>query len=164
MAACVDLGCGTGISTRRIAARFPKASSILGIVASPHFLQVGRRLNQLGTKDRNAWEWINAIDEGGYTDTRVELRHGLAEDTKLADASVDVVNLGLVIHELPPSATMDIAREIYRILKPDGQLWITEWTSRHPHSQASVKPDAILADTLDRLYLDVMQTISRIRQ
>ena len=128
----VDLGCGTGISTRRIAARFPKASSILGIDASPHFLQVGRRLNQLGTKDRNAWEWINAIDEGGYTDTRVELRHGLAEDTKLADASVDVVNLGLVIHELPPSATMDIAKEIYRILKPDGQLWITEMDFQAP--------------------------------
>ena len=47
--------------------------------------------------------------------------------TGLADGSVDVVCLSLVIHELPPAATRAVCAEAYRILRPDvGQLWITE--------------------------------------
>jgi hypothetical protein len=40
--AVVDLGCGSGISTRRLAANWPGAASVLGLDLSPHFLAVGR--------------------------------------------------------------------------------------------------------------------------
>ena len=41
--AVVDLGCGSGISTRRLAANWPGAASVLGLDLSPHFLAVGPR-------------------------------------------------------------------------------------------------------------------------
>ena len=60
-------------------------------------------------------------------DDRITLRHADAAHTGLADGSVDVVCLSLVIHELPPDATRAIAAEAFRILKPaTGQLWVTE--------------------------------------
>ena len=37
----VDLGCASGISTRRLAANWPGAASVLGLDLSPHFLAVG---------------------------------------------------------------------------------------------------------------------------
>lgn len=49
-----------------------------------------------------------------------------AARTGLADGVADVVSLSLVIHELPPEATLEIVDEARRLLKPAGQLWITE--------------------------------------
>ena len=43
-ATLVDFGCATGVSTRRLAERYPQARSIVGLDLSPHFLAVGRRL------------------------------------------------------------------------------------------------------------------------
>jgi SAM-dependent methyltransferase len=127
----VDLGCASGISTRRIATNWPEAQAVLGIDLSPHFLAVGNRLLQLGRERANAasaealeWQWVNDWTE--YADERVSLRRGDAAATGLAEASVDVVSVSLVIHELPPDATIDVAAEAMRILKPGGQLWLTE--------------------------------------
>ena len=129
--AVVDLGCGTGISTRRIAANFPRAASVIGMDLSPHFLAVGRRLLNIGRDKRAAeWRWVNDIN--GYGDARVELRRGLAEATGLPSESVDVVNVGLVIHELPPEATRAVAAEALRILRPGGELWVTEMDFETP--------------------------------
>ena len=134
----LDLGCGTGISTRRLAAAYPHADAVEGVDLSPHFLQVGRRLLELGRAASSAdsadsgkhdsdqaadggddaWQWVNARD--GYTDPRVMLRYGLAEATGLPDSSVDAVNVGLVVHELPPEATRAVMREAHRVLKPGG--------------------------------------------
>ena len=137
----VDLGCGSGCSTRRIASRYPKAGRVVGIDLSPHFLQVGRRLLELGTSNNEQqqqqqqrppttadddWQWVNRRSDYDAVKERVELRHGLAEATGLPNESVDVVNIGLVIHECPPSATKSIMAEAYRLLKPGGQLWVTE--------------------------------------
>ncbi|CAN0077121.1 unnamed protein product, partial [Discosporangium mesarthrocarpum] len=38
----VDMGCGTGTSTRYLAEQFPNAGRVLGIELSPHMLLVGR--------------------------------------------------------------------------------------------------------------------------
>eukprot|EP00966_Prymnesium_polylepis_P244493 5655047-Prymnesium_polylepis.1 len=32
----------------------------------------------------------------------------------------------LVVHELPPSATREIAAEALRVLRPGGQMWLCE--------------------------------------
>lgn len=118
----VDLGCGSGLSTRRLACRYPEASSIIGLDLSPHFLAVGRRLLELAP-DLASEEWVQPL----AADERISLRQADAAYTMLPEASVDVVALSLVIHELPPDATRQIVAEAHRILKPgSGQLWITE--------------------------------------
>jgi SAM-dependent methyltransferase len=121
----VDFGCGSGVSTRRLATGFPQASSIVGLDLSPHFLAVGRRLLELapdGGGETNK-PWVNNI----VRDPRVSLRRADIAASGLADGSVDVVCLSLVIHELPAEATRAVCAEAFRVLKPgSGQLWLTE--------------------------------------
>ncbi|OLP76415.1 putative methyltransferase AN0656 [Symbiodinium microadriaticum] len=115
----VDMGCGTGISTRRLAARFPKASRLIGLDLSPYFVAVGRRLMEL---EPEAGNWVTDV----VADKRVELRVADVESTGLPDECATTVNLCLVIHELPPDITRRVCVEALRLLKPGGQLWITE--------------------------------------
>ena len=44
----------------------------------------------------------------------VSVRHGLAEDTREAAASADVVTMCLVMHELPARISQEIMREAFR--------------------------------------------------
>jgi SAM-dependent methyltransferase len=102
----VDLGCGSGISTRRLAAAHPQAARILGLDLSPHFLAVGRRLLELAPEAEGVvapvgQPWVQPLGR----DRRIELRHADAARTCLADGEADVVCLSLVIHELPPEVT-----------------------------------------------------------
>ena len=76
------------------------------------------------------WQWIN--DWRGYTDARVELRLADIGATGLPSGSIDVVSLSLVIHELPPAATRQVAAEALRLLRPGGQLWVTEMDFETP--------------------------------
>ena len=46
--------------------------------------------------------------------SNITLRHGIAEDSKLAADSVDVVSVSLMMHELPEQATRNIMQEAYR--------------------------------------------------
>mmetsp|Transcript_38279 Transcript_38279/g.114599 ORF Transcript_38279/g.114599 Transcript_38279/m.114599 type:complete len:477 (+) Transcript_38279:60-1490(+) len=116
----VDLGCGSGISTRRLAAAHPQAGSVVGVDLSPHFLAVGRMLLELEEEERR--RWVQPLEPDG----RISLLHADAAATGLAACSVDVVQLSLVMHELPPAAAGDIFAEAHRILRPGGQLWVTE--------------------------------------
>ena len=58
--AVLDMGCGTGTSTRRLAALFPQADSVLGVDLSPHMVAVGRQLRRL--EDEETFEWVNRQD------------------------------------------------------------------------------------------------------
>lgn len=118
----VDVGCGTGTSTRRLARQFPRAASVLGLDLSPHMVAVGRRLLQLAPADRTRGEWITRVEH----DARISLEVRDAARTQLADESVDVVALTLVIHELPPAEIGRACREALRVLRPGGQLWVCE--------------------------------------
>ncbi|CAE7303936.1 unnamed protein product [Symbiodinium natans] len=115
----VDMGCGTGISTRRLAARFPSASQLIGLDLSPYFVAVGQRLMEL---EPPAETWVTDV----VADQRVKLQVKDAEHTGLRDECASNVNLCLVIHELPPDVTRRVCAEALRLLKPGGQLWITE--------------------------------------
>lgn len=128
-AVIVDLGCGTGMSTRSLAQQYPQASRILGLDLSPYFCEVGQRLLTLQPKSIDeGGPWINSITP----DDRISYRVAAAEATGLSEASVDIVNLQFVAHELPATVTLDIIREAYRILKPNGQLWFCEMDFETP--------------------------------
>eukprot|EP00984_Skeletonema_dohrnii_P036585 scaffold37712_cov167-Skeletonema_dohrnii-CCMP3373.AAC.2 len=119
----VDFGCGTGTSTRRMASQYPEVDQLIGIDLSPYFVDVGNTLLTLAPNAiENGSGWITSITP----DERIELRQGDMANTSLPSNSASVVNLSLVVHELPTSVAKQVVSEAYRILQPGGQLWISE--------------------------------------
>jgi len=131
----VDFGCGTGMSTRRLARNFPQADSIIGIDLSPYFVSIGKKLLELTPSSfHEGGPWVSNIE----ADSRIDYIVGdVAKASKLEKlggikGKVDVVNLQFVLHELPPKAARDIIDEAFRLLKPNGQLWICEMDFEAP--------------------------------
>mmetsp|Transcript_334 Transcript_334/g.829 ORF Transcript_334/g.829 Transcript_334/m.829 type:complete len:468 (-) Transcript_334:211-1614(-) len=130
----VDLGCGTGMSTRRLATNHPQASKIVGIDLSKYFIAVGRRLLELAPiasfQDDNNGPWVSTI----HQDDRIQYVVGDAAiaSSTLQAGTTDVVNLQFVLHELPPDAARDIIDDAFKLLKPNGQLWICEMDFQAP--------------------------------
>ena len=138
----VDFGCGTGISTRRLAEIFPSEdkkyqnTEFIGIDLSPYFVSVGQWLLQNQPKaffdDDGAngpGPWVNTIP----SDPRIQLQVGdvtnLASNhnnVALPPESANVVNLSFVLHELPVDAIQSVIEQAYQTLIPGGQMWISE--------------------------------------
>ena len=178
--AVVDLGCGSGISTRRQLARRrlgararPLAALPCGGPACMHTVHVHVHMHmhahihthmhpraddphahatrnlQRARAGGSAAECARSCPGGGgrrgrrlAVGQRLARLHGRtggsAPRRRRRDGSVDVVSLSLVIHELPPAATREVAAEALRLLKPGGQLWVTEMdfeTPGTPHMQ-----------------------------
>lgn len=89
-----DIGAGTGISSRLLA-----ASNIKVIAIEPN-----AEMRNAGIKDNT---------------TSVEWKDGTAENTNLPDASVDLVTCFQAFHWFTPQPTL---AEFRRILKPQGKL------------------------------------------
>ena len=115
-AALLDLGCGTGISSRRLFNGFPLCGSCLGLDLSPHMVTIGREL----------------MSREGQRDPRLKLALGDAARTGLQEGSIDLASLCLIMHELPAHATDDILREASRVLRPGGHLAIFEMDPASP--------------------------------
>ena len=98
----LDVGCGTGELLRRIAARYPSAS-LAGLDPVAEMLQVaGEKL-------------------GGKAD----LRLGWANKLPWEDATFDVVISCNMFHYI--THPIEAIREMERVLRPGGQLVITDW-------------------------------------
>jgi len=131
----IDFGCGTGMSTRRLAKNFPQANSIIGVDLSPYFVGIGKKLLELTPSSfHEGGPWVSTVEP----DSRIEYLVGdVAKASKLKElqgmeGKADVVNLQFVLHELPPDAARDIIDEAFRLLKPNGQLWICEMDFEAP--------------------------------
>ena len=136
----LDMGCGTGMSTRRLARKYPQAGKIQGIDLSPYFVEVGRQLLNLEPKSfEEGGTWVSTI----FSDSRIEYLVGDAADTTLKSRSYDVVNLQFVLHELPAEVGTSIVDEALRLLKPGGQLWISEMDFEAP-AYAAQRANAML--------------------
>lgn len=106
----LDLGTGSGRLLAGLAAR---ASSVIGVDASPALLDEARRR----TADLPA-------------DDSVELRLGDMAHLPVKDGEVDTVVANMVLHHLPEPAR--VFPEIRRVLRPGGTLLIGEFL---PHSE-----------------------------
>lgn len=104
-ATAADVGCGTGISTRLLAAKIDR---VLGIDPNADMLDQARSVNS----------------EQAH---RIEYRLGTGENTGLPDKSVNLVLCAQSFHWFDPGAAM---REFHRILKPDGRLALM-WNIRN---------------------------------
>jgi SAM-dependent methyltransferase len=102
-AAVLDLGCGTGVVTRAIAARDGFAGTVAGVDQSPEFIAAAERL---------------AADDG--LGDRVAFVVGDAHALDIADASFDLcVAHTLVSHVRDP---LTVLAEAARVVRPGGSV------------------------------------------
>ncbi len=104
-----DIGCGTGISSRLLAAR---GISVVGIEPNPDMLAQARQ---------HAQEFDTAAQQG-----QLEFREGKAEATGLADASVDLVLSAQAFHWFDKEKAL---KEFHRLLKY-GSYCALMWNER----------------------------------
>jgi ubiquinone/menaquinone biosynthesis C-methylase UbiE len=103
----MDLGCGTGTLAIMVKQAQPQAE-VCGLDADPEMLGVAR---------------AKATQEG----VAVAFDEGMTFALPYADASMDRVLSSIMIHHLKTPDKERTAREIYRVLKPGGQLHIIDF-------------------------------------
>ncbi|MBD2463248.1 class I SAM-dependent methyltransferase [Oscillatoria sp. FACHB-1407] len=102
----LDLGCGTGSTTRLLKYAFPDAE-VIGIDLSPYMLVV-------------------AEDKARDASLPIQFRHGNAESTGLPNASFDLVTASLLFHETPSEVSKQILQEAFRLLTVGGEVIILD--------------------------------------
>jgi ubiquinone/menaquinone biosynthesis C-methylase UbiE len=118
----LDVGCGTGRTAIKIAKVLKKGGHLYGIDIYEKFAIAG---NALDTVQKNAQ--IEMVDD------KTSFQYGSATNIPFEDENFDIVNISSVLHELhDPNDQIKAIKEIYRVLKPQGYLYLSEWnrTSR----------------------------------
>ena len=112
----LDLGCGTGTLTILIKQTYPEAN-VVGLDGDPTVLEIARsKANQAGV--------IITLDQG------------MAFQLPYPDNSFDRVLSSLVIHHLITTDKQRAMHEIYRVLRPGGELHIVDFGKpRHIYAQ-----------------------------
>ncbi|WP_227025672.1 class I SAM-dependent methyltransferase [Streptomyces fodineus] len=105
----LDVGCGTGCLTRRMATRVGPDGAVTGVDPSPPVLDYAR-----ARKRR----------QGSAPCT---YREGIAESLDFPDASFDTVVTSLMLHHLPQELRPAALREMYGVLRPGGRLLVVEF-------------------------------------
>ena len=105
----LDVGCGSGNLTLTAKKYAGRSGSVYGIDAAPEMIEVARK---------KAWQL--------RTDVIFDV--GLIEKLPLEDATFDVVISRLVIHHLPNDLKLRGFAEIFRVLKPNGRLFLVDFT------------------------------------
>jgi ubiquinone/menaquinone biosynthesis C-methylase UbiE len=125
----VDVGCGIGRLTVALAERFP-AAEVWGLdVGGPLVRYAHQRANSLGIKAHFAQR--------------------LAEDTRFADESVDLVTAYILFHEVERKAAREICAEAFRILRPGGVFDVTDF---HTGDAAPREPYKRFMRWVDHVY------------
>ena len=96
----LDLGCGVAKLAVGLKERFPDAE-VWGVDIAAPMLRFAH---------------MRAVDLG----VELHLAQRLAEDTKFPDGHFDIVASYILHHEVTAQATIDISKEVFRILRPGG--------------------------------------------
>lgn len=111
----VDLGCGTGRDVYVLSKLVGENGRVIGVDMTPEQLEVAQRYQG------------EQAERFGYAASNVEFKAGFIEDLKglgIEDESVDLVVSNCVINLSP--FKNQIFSEIYRILKPGGELYFSD--------------------------------------
>jgi ubiquinone/menaquinone biosynthesis C-methylase UbiE len=101
-----EMGVSSGFHTLALADAFPDAEISGCDVSRPMLEQAQRFANERGL----AWK----------------LYVGRAEDTRLPDASFDLVSSFILLHELPAAVNVEFFQEAFRLLEPGGSVIMTD--------------------------------------
>ena len=104
----LDLCTGTGTNAINIAKR-NKAAKIAGIDLSKHMLKIAKAK----VREENL--------------SNVKLYQMDATMMKFHDECFDKILISLVLHEIDETLAASMIKEAIRVLKPDGEIIITEW-------------------------------------
>lgn len=105
----LDLGCGTGTLTIMLKQMHPD-TSITGLDADPQVLDIAR---------------------GKSRGMSIRWDQGFASSLPYADSAFDRVVTSLVIHHLTTDDKRIAFKEIYRVLKPQGELHVLDFGAPH---------------------------------
>jgi ubiquinone/menaquinone biosynthesis C-methylase UbiE len=114
----LDVGCGTGTLTRMLKHKYPGAT-ITGLDIDPAILAIAQR-----KAASLAIHWTCAA----------------ATEVPFPNSSYDRVVTSLVLHHLPTKSKQKALAEIYRILRPSGQLYVVDFGSPHSPYARSIAP------------------------
>lgn len=118
----LDIGCSTGLSTMQLHYTYPLAN-IIGIDLSPFMIAVAKYTLETDANLKSAKPYIQYMHQQG-------------ENTEFSDSSFDLVTLSLVSHELPLSASINVFKEAFRILKSGGAFSLMDMD---PSSESFIK-------------------------
>jgi ubiquinone/menaquinone biosynthesis C-methylase UbiE len=107
----LDLGAGTATLTIMIKQAHPDAE-IVGVDGDPHVLDIGRA-------------------KAAAARTRLQLDHGFATQLPYDDASFDRVFSSLMLHHLTADDKRRALVEVWRVLRPGGELHILDFGQPH---------------------------------
>lgn len=103
----LDVGCGTGTLTFRIAAELPEAE-VVGLDPDPEVLAMAER-----KRDRSKG--------------KVRFVGGSADSLPFPDGSFEAVVTSMVFHHLPPEVKRDALAEACRVLAPGGRFLLMDF-------------------------------------
>lgn len=107
----LDLGCGTGTLTLMIKHSHPDADMV-GLDGDPQVLEIARA-------------------KAAKAELTIAFDHGLAFQLPYPDASFDRVLSSLVLHHLTGENKQRTAQEIFRVLRPGGELHVADFGKPH---------------------------------
>lgn len=103
----LDLGCGTGTLTLLLKQAYPKAE-VTGLDIDPNVLRIAEK---------------KAVDMG----MDIVFNQGMSFELPYPDHSFDRVVTSLMFHHLTLENKLRTLKEIFRVLKPQGELHIADW-------------------------------------
>lgn len=130
----LDVGCGTGSLALEAKRRVGSSGSVRGIDASPEMISRARAKAARAGMD-------------------VAFDMGVVESLPFPGETFDVVLSTLMLHHLPRAARVQCAREIRRVLKPGGRVFVADFgrVTRvrksffgRFHRHGGVEPDAVV--------------------